>query len=267
VRLHRGRTREHRRQRRSGCGATFGQQPGRAHSPPRCPARRRALRRHSGRPEAAPPRAGDGRSCQRATPRREGGRWGCRALRLLPRGLLGRRFLERLARAPPKPASVECLRAGLLDWRPRSTRSPSTSVITHGSRRGSCSAWHGRACPRHVGDHRRGAAVGAEPMRAMPGFVVRDSVSNPAGPGGTVATARAGSIKTPFCTMPRFLRTMSGLLLRGLRPQVTGNPRRRWGLDLARSWPQRAVVRTMSTSVDDPLSRQIPCIHGLLRGT
>ena len=28
-----------------------------------------------------------------------------------------------------------------------------------------------------------------------------------------------------------------------------------------------AVVRTKSTSVDDPLGRPIPCVHGLLRGT
>jgi hypothetical protein len=60
------------------------------------------------------------------------------------------------------------------------------------------------------------------------------------------AAACAGSTKTPLCTMPRFLRTMSALLLRGLRPQVTGTPRRSRGLDLVRSWPPRAPWSALS---------------------
>jgi len=81
--------------------------------------------------------------------------------------------------------------------------------------------------------------------------------------GGVGATARSGSTKTPFCNMPRFLRTMSPLLLRGLRPLVTGNPRRRWGLDLVRSRPQRApqsaLSRRQSTT---PLPARFPVFMG-----
>jgi hypothetical protein len=58
----------------------------------------------------------------------------------------------------------------------------------------------------------------------VPGLVLRDSVSNPAGPSLTVATARAGSTNTPFCTMPRFLRTMSPLHPPGLRRETTATP-------------------------------------------
>ena len=139
-----------------------------------------------------------------------------------------------------------------------------TSVITHGFQVGVLLGVAGRACPRHAGfgDHRCGAAVGVEPMRAMPGLVT-DSVRNPAGPGGTVATARAGSTKTPFCTMPRFLRTKSRLLLRGLRPLVTGNPRRRWGLDLVRSRPQRAPRSALSRRQwTTPLAARFPVFMG-----
>jgi hypothetical protein len=76
------------------------------------------------------------------------------------------------------------------------------------------------------------------PLRALTRQRSRDAAGNPAGHGRTVTTARAGSTRTPFCTMPRFLRTMWPLLLRGLRPRVTGTPRRCWGLDLVRSWPR-----------------------------
>jgi hypothetical protein len=84
-----------------------------------------------------------------------------------------------------------------------------------------------------------------------------------AGAGGAGATARSGSTKTPFCNMPRFLRTMSPLLLRGLRPLVTGNPRRRWGLDLVRSRPQRAPWSALSRRQwTTPLAARCPVFMG-----
>ena len=110
---------------------------------------------------------------------------------------------------------------------------------------------------------RRSPPLAQDRCARCPGLIVRDSGSNPAGPGGTVATARAGSRKTLFCTMPRFLRTMSGLLLRRLRPQVTGSARRRWGLDLVRSWPQRAPWSALSRRQwTTPLAVRIPAFMG-----
>jgi hypothetical protein len=76
----------------------------------------------------------------------------------------------------------------------------------------------GRAPTRARRDPRLGAAA----LEA--GLVLRDSVSNPAGPSLTVTTARPGSTNTPFCTMPRFLRTMSPLHRPGLRREMTATP-------------------------------------------
>ena len=50
------------------------------------------------------------------------------------------------------------------------------------------------------------------------------TLPGPAGPDRTVATARAGSTNTPFCTMPPFLRTMSPLHLPGLRREMAASP-------------------------------------------